>query len=146
MKRTAYLVLLLAGLSALSGYLISRINLIGKAGIALMYREYRFMRVWWQGALIVFGLLMLLLFVQNRAHRRLSTTKARLTHTACLLLALGGLVFTYLDFRNDLSHRLVGERFHLGVYLFWISWMLISLFFLSRPAAISSGKKAATNG
>lgn len=42
---------------------------------------------------------------------------------------LAGLYFTFSNFRNDLSHRLLGERFHLGIYLYWIGFCIISLFY-----------------
>ena len=128
--RTLPFLLLLAGLSVLSGHLLSKINIIGRSGIALFYKEYRFFRFWWKGTLVVFGSLLLLFWLQGYLQRKLGNQQARLLHITALVIAVIGLYFTYSDFRNDVSHRLVGERFHLGFYLFWIGWMLVSLFYL----------------
>jgi hypothetical protein len=132
MKRTAPFVLLLASLSALSGYLLSKASLTGRAGISLFYKEYTFLKTWWQGALIVFAVLMLLMLVQGLANRKLSFHKAGFLQLLLLLLALTGAWFTFQDFRHTVSHRLLGERFHLGAYLFWVDWILICLFFLTQ--------------
>jgi hypothetical protein len=71
------------------------------------------------------------LFLLHRfLQRHLFRKHADLLHIAALVIAIIGLYFTYSDFRNDFSHRLLGERFHLGFYLFWIGWMLISLYYL----------------
>jgi hypothetical protein len=131
-KSTSFILLLLAALATLSGYLLSKASLVGKVGITLVYKEYSFLKVWWQGALAVFACWLLLLLVQGWAGRRAKGGNAALAHVAALLLATIGLFFTYQDFRNNLSHRLLGERFHIGGYLFWIGWMIISLFYLFR--------------
>lgn len=44
------------------------------------------------------------------------------------MIAVAGIYFSYLDFRRTLSHRWLGERFHLGVYLFWVGWIAITIF------------------
>lgn len=123
---------LLAALAALSGYLLSKASLVGKAGITLVYKEYSFLKVWWQGALAVLACWLLLFLIQGWASRRAKGGNAALAQVVALVLAAIGLFFTYQDFRNNLSHRLLGERFHLGGYLFWIGWMIISLFYLFR--------------
>jgi hypothetical protein len=129
-KRTAPFLFLLAGLAFVSGYLLSKINIIGKAGIALFYKEYRFFRFWWKGTLAVFGIWMFLFWLQGFLQRKLVRQQAKLLHLTALVIAVIGLFFTFRDFRDDVSHRLIGERFHLGFYLFWVGWMLISLFYL----------------
>lgn len=123
---------LLTGLATLSGWLLSKISLVGKAGIATAYKEYRFLRTWWQAGGVVFLIWLLLFFLQYRAQSRLSPSRSRWVHIAAIVAAVAGLFFTYSDFRNDLSHRWLGERFHLGAYLFWIGWILVSIFFLTR--------------
>lgn len=112
--------------------MLSKASLVGKAGITLMYREYSFLKVWWQGALAVFACWLLFFLVQDWATRKAKKGNAALAHVAALMLAAIGLYFTYQDFQNDLSHRLLGEQFHLGAYLFWIGWMIISLYYLFR--------------
>lgn len=131
-KSTSFLFVLLAALAALTGYLLSRASLIGKAGITLVYKEYSFLKVWWQGALAVLACWLLLLGIQGWASRSAKGSNAALAHRVAIVLAAVGLFFTYLDFHNNVSHRLLGERFHLGGYLFWIGWMIISLFYLFR--------------
>jgi hypothetical protein len=131
-KRTAPFVLLLASLSTVSGYLLSKASLTGRAGISLFYKEYRFLKSWWQGASVVFVVLMILMALQGLASRKLSFHQARLLQIIMLLLALTGAWFTFQDFRHTLSHRLLGERFHLGAYLVWADWILICLFFLTQ--------------
>jgi hypothetical protein len=138
--RTFPFLALLAGLSVVAGYLLSKATLIGRTGIALFYKEYRFFRYWWKGALAVFAVWLLLFLLHRFLHRKLARQQATLLHSTALVIAAIGLYFTYRDFRDDFSHRLLGERFHLGFYLFWIGWMLIGLFYLfqGRRRPISS--------
>jgi hypothetical protein len=136
MKRSWFLLFLLVILSVISGYLLSKASLVGKAGISLFYREYQFLKVWWQGALVVFGVLFLLFLIQAAVQRKTARGTANFIHILCILLALAGLYFTYNDFRHDLSHRLLGERFHLGAYLFWIGWVMVSMFLLAQKKPV----------
>lgn len=129
-KRTAPFLLLLTGLSVLSGYLLSKASLVGRTGINLFYKEYRFLKTWYKGAALVLGVWLLLFFLHRLAQNKLSQSRAKLVHVLAILAALVGLYFTYADFRNTLSHQLLGERFHLGAYLFWIGWLLIAVFHL----------------
>jgi hypothetical protein len=96
----------------------------------LFYKEYRFFRYWWKGTLAVFGIWLLLFWLQGLLQRKLVRQQATLLHSTALGIAVIGLFFTYRDFRDDVSHRVIGERFHLGFYLFWVGWMMISLFYL----------------
>jgi hypothetical protein len=57
---------------------------------------------------------------------------AIIIQVVALLIAIAGLLFSYADFRHTLSHRWLGERFHLGVYLFWLVWMAICVFILLK--------------
>jgi hypothetical protein len=132
---------LLLGLAVVAGYLLSKATLIGRTGIALFYKEYHLFRYWWKGALLIFCVWVLLFLLHHFLQRHLFRRHAALLHITAIVIAVIGLYFTYSDFRNDLSHRLLGERFHLGFYLFWIGWMLISLYYLfqRRRTAPSSG-------
>ena len=138
LKRTLSLLLFLAALSLMSGYLMSKISLLGKVGIGLLYKQYSFMKIWWQGALIIFGALLLILILSAIARQVLKPVTGIIVHILSLMLAIGGLYFTYNDFRNDISHRLLGERFHIGVYLFWLGWISISLFYLFSKKKVSA--------
>lgn len=131
-KSTSFILLLLSALAVLSGYLLSKASLVGKLGMTLVYKEYSFLKVWWQGALAVLAAWLVLLLIQGGVNRRAKGGNAALAQVVALVLAAIGLFFTYQDFRNNLSHRLLGERFHIGGYLFWIGWMIISLFYLFR--------------
>lgn len=110
---------------------MSKPSLIGRIGISLFYHEYRFLRTWWKGALAVFGTLIVLLILQGIAEQKLTPRYARLIHVAMILLALAGLYFTYSDFQHTTTHRWLKEKFHIGAYLFWIGWMIVSLFYLT---------------
>lgn len=139
MKHKSLLILLLLALSAVTGYVLSKASLVGRVGISLFYKQYRFLKVWWQAGLLVFVVWLLLAFLQGWAQRKLSSTTAKLIQVVTIVIALAGLFFTYQDFRHTTSHRWLGERFHLGGYLFWIGWIIISVFYLTeRRTAISS--------
>lgn len=130
LKRTIYLLFFLALLSMLSGYLMSKATLIGRIGISLFYKKYSFLKIWWQGALVVFAGLLLVLILHIVLQRTLKKISAIIAFMVSLFLGICGLYFSYSDFRGDLSHRLLGERFHLGAYLFWMGWICISLVYL----------------
>lgn len=135
MLRNLPFIVFLAILSMIAGYLLSRMSWIGRVGINLLHKEYKFLKVWYQGAGVVFVIWMVLFLLQSWAQKKLSVAGSRVTNVIALLVAVAGLYITYRDFRSDFSHGLLKERFHLGAYLFWIGWMSISLFFLSKPAA-----------
>jgi hypothetical protein len=118
-------------LALLSGWLMSKPSLVGRIGIDLFYREYGFLRVWWQGALAVFSTWIILLFLQGLAHYKIPGQKSAWVQVGMIALALAGFYFTYRDFKDNLSHRWLKERFHIGAYLFWAGCLLISLFYLT---------------
>lgn len=133
MKRLAFLVIFLTALSTLSGYLLSKATWISRVGMSLFYNQYNFLKTWWKGALLVFSVLMILLIIQTIVQSKLPSIAAKIFHTIMLFAALVGLYFTYRDFRHTLSHRWLGERFHIGVYIFWLGWITISLFYIFQP-------------
>src|SRR5689334_12054514 len=126
MKKITILSFFLAALSVLSGVLLSKSSFIGKVGIHFFYQQYKFLRIWWQGALVIFCFLMLLVGIHLMVQKMLDFKTARFTYLLALAVALVGLYLTYLDFRQSLSHRLLGERFHIGAYLFWLGWISIN--------------------
>ena len=134
MRRTASFVFILAALSAVSGVLLSKASLTGRVGISLFYKEYKFLKTWWQGALVVFAFLLLILWLLGLAEKNFSKQKAVLFYITTIFLALAGLFLTYHDFTHTITHRLLGERFHLGAYLFWLDWVLICLFYLTKKS------------
>lgn len=137
MKRYGSFILLLAILSGISGYMLSKSSWIGKVGISLFYQQYEFLKIWWQAGLVVFVLLMVIFALHAILKNKLSGSGGNIACIVLLLIAITGLYGTYHDFRHDFSHRMLGERFHIGAYLFWISWMLISLFFLFRKKGVN---------
>jgi hypothetical protein len=138
-KRISILVVFLAALSCLSGYLMSKASFIGRLGMTYVYKEYRFLKTWWKGALTVFIVWMILLIIQLIIERKLSKQKAIVVHVIFILRALAGLYFTYSDFQNTTSHRWLKERFHIGAYLFWLGWIIISVFcMIQKRKRISS--------
>ncbi len=132
MKRTIYFLLLLAMLSAASGYLMSKASWIARVDITFFHKQMNLLKIWWQGAIAVFIVLTLLFLLHAFIQKRLSNTSARILHFILLLTAIAGMYLTYDDFTTNLSHRLTGKRFHYGVYLWWMGWILTCIFFLFR--------------
>lgn len=137
LKQNVILVISLALFSLLTGYLLSAISFIGKAGISMFYQQYEFLKIWWKGALLVFIVWIGLFLIQNAAYKRVSKANSNIISIVSLLVAIAGLFFSYKDFRNSLSHRWLGERFHLGVYLFWLGCIVISVFFLLKRTSFA---------
>ena len=127
-KRISLLIVFLVALASLCGYLMSKASFIGRLGMTYVYKEYRFLKTWWQGALTVFVVWIVLLIIQTIVEKKLSKAIATAVHVVFILLALVGLYFTYLDFQHTTSHRWLKEKFHIGAYLFWLGWVVISAF------------------
>lgn len=127
-KPVSLLIVFLAALAALSGYLMSKASFIGRLGMTFVYKEYGFLKTWWKGALAVFVVWMILLIIQAIVERKLSKQAAAIIHIIFILLALAGLYFTYSDFQHTTTHRWLKEKFHIGAYLFWLGWIIISVF------------------
>lgn len=134
MKRNyPLLIFILALISLLSGNLTKGVSFVGKLGINLFYKEYKFFKVWWQAALVCFALMIIVTLILYFVDRALQGTKRKTVLLIFFFVFLAGLYFTFKDFRSDLSHRLLGERFHLGIYLYWIGFCVISLFYAFTP-------------
>lgn len=119
-----------AAATALETYLISKISLIGRIGIATVHREYRLLRSAPKTFALFFGIQIVIILVLTISFSRM---QRRFAVTIAWLLLLGGcagLLLTYLDFLHTYSHRLLKERFHLGFYLFWLGWIGSCLVFL----------------
>ncbi|MBA3830191.1 MAG: cytochrome d ubiquinol oxidase subunit II [Taibaiella sp.] len=146
MRPRSFLIITLALLSIFVGHLLSKASWVTRVGMTFFYKEYNFLKIWWQGAIAVFVVWMLVMMAHSIIHRRFALPKARLISFLVLLLACAGLYATYTDFHNNLAHRLLGKRFHTGFYLFWGGWMIISLFYLfqKKVTATGPGSKDAT--
>lgn len=145
MKRNSILVFALALFSLIDGYLLSAISFVGRAGISLFYTQYQFLKTWWKGALLVFTIWMILFAVQSVIHKKISKTLSNTLNAAIMIIAVAGLYLSYSDFRNSLSHRWLGERFHLGVYLFWLGWIAITIFVLMKKKPVDIDVNAAAS-
>lgn len=130
MKKQLLLLGFLFFLSCLCGYFLSKASLVGRIGINLFYKQYKFLKIWWHGALLIFIILVIFMFLQGIIQKKLPVLKARMVHIAMIMLAIIGLYLTFYDFRHTTTHRWLGERFHIGGYLFWLGWICISIFYL----------------
>lgn len=130
MKRHYGQLLFLTFLSVVAGYLLSKVSLVGRMGMSLFYKEYQFLRSWWKDSVLLFVVFMVLFALHNFAAKRLPGRSAGKVFIISAVLAVAGLYISYDDFRHTISHHLLGERFHIGVYLFWIGWIATSLYFI----------------
>ena len=143
MKRNyPLLIFILTLISLLSGNLTKGVSFVGKMGINLFYKEYKFFKVWCPAALVCFASMIIVTVPLYLVDKSLRGVTRKIVLLLLFFVFLSGLYFTFKDFRNDLSHRLLGERFHLGIYLYWIGFCVISLFY----ALTSSGKQKAVSG
>lgn len=120
---------ILIPLAIVAGWSLSKATLIGKVGIHFLHREYTFLNAWWKGALFAWGIWVILEITQYLVWKKYRRNINLAIQSCCIFLAASGLYFTYLDFRT-FSHGLLGEHFHLGGYLIWIGWCIISIFFI----------------
>ena len=128
-KKLITLNVILVPLAVITGWTLSKSTFVGKVGINLLHREYAFLNTWWKGALLIWVVWIVLEIIQHRIWKKYSRNINLTVQSTFIALAITGLYFSYLDFRT-FSHGLLGERFHLGGYLFWIGWCIISIFFL----------------
>lgn len=128
-KKIISLNVLLIPLAIIVGWTLSKATVIGKVGIHFLHREYLFLNSWWKGALLVWGVWIVLEIIQYRIWKRSRRNINLAIQTSFIFLAVLGLYFTYLDFKT-FSHGLLGDRFHIGGYLFWIGWVIINIFFI----------------
>jgi hypothetical protein len=128
-KKLITLNAILVPLAIIAGWTLSKATLVGKVGIHVLHREYLFLNSWWKGALLIWGVWVVLEIIQLLIWKRYLRNINLAVQSFFIFLAVLGLYFTYLDFRT-FSHGILGERFHLGGYLFWIGWCIISIFFI----------------
>jgi hypothetical protein len=128
-KKLITLNAILISLAVIAGWTLSKATLVGKVGIHVLHREYLFLNSWWKGALLIWVIWIVLEIIQYRIWKRYLRNINLAAQSSFIFLAVLGLYFTYLDFRT-FSHGILGERFHIGGYLFWIGWSIISIFFI----------------
>ena len=124
------MLIFLTALSVVAGYLLSKVSIVGRMGMKIFYKEYLFLRSWWKDTLLLFVVLMILFAVQAYLKQKLPPDRSNKIFLISVVFALAGLYISYDDFRHTLSHHFLGERFHIGVYLFWIGWMATGIYFI----------------
>ncbi|MDR1877714.1 MAG: hypothetical protein LBQ84_08845 [Flavobacteriaceae bacterium] len=133
MKRFSLLLVFEIIISVVSGILMSRMSWLGRIGINLVRTEYKFFKFWWKTALVLFAIQITIILIQWMVKRFCNPKGSRLIFFLFLLLGIAGLGYTYYDFSTVYEHRIMKERFHLGVYLFWAGWVASNLYFLVTP-------------
>ena len=128
-KRIITLNTILVPLAIIAGWTLSKASLVGKVGIHVLHREYLFLNSWWKGALLIWVIWLVLEIVQYQILKRYRRSINLMIQVAFIFLAVLGIYYTYLDFKT-FSHGILGDRFHIGGYLFWIGWCIISIFFI----------------
>jgi len=128
-KKLITLNAILVFLAIIAGWTLSKATLVGKVGIHVLHREYLFLNSWWKGALLIWGIWVVLEIIQYQLWKRYRWNINLTVQSSSIFLAILGMYFTYLDFKT-FSHGMLGDRFHIGGYLFWIGWCIISIFFI----------------
>ncbi len=123
MKNKIIHLLILAFSSLLSGIMISKMSFIGKVGITIIYNDYTILKSWWKTALLMFVIQVVLFLVLNSWNNKTEgTVKKYLLPIIFLLIGMIGWGYSYYDF-TETSHRMMKTSFHIGFYLFWITWL-----------------------
>lgn len=141
MKRISNILFLQAILSVIAGSLISKMSWIGRVGVTWFMPQYKIFKSWWQTAIVLFLVQVLVLGIQWLVKRKASNKAAVITSMSFLLIGLAGLYFTYNDFQSTFTHRLMKEKFHLGFYIFWLGWVINSIYLLASRRTIRSEDK-----
>ena len=134
MKNFKILVCLQLLLSVVSGVLVSQMSFLGRLGISIAYRQYSLFKSWWETAIVFAVIQILLTLLQRYIAMKRPVNKARMFSALLMVVAIAGLYGTYHDFTTTFSHKLLKEKFHLGFYLFWLTWILGNVYFLFTSA------------
>ena len=142
-RKTGILIFCQAVFTILQVYFISKISWIGKIGIRFAYKEYSFLRSPLKTYMLLFGVQLIVIALLIYAYNKLDRKKYLLTIAGVVVVTVIGLLFTYNDFSNTYTHRLLKERFHLGFYLFWLGIIASCVFFAVLPRPIKKGPDSA---
>ncbi|PZP46484.1 MAG: hypothetical protein DI598_12055 [Pseudopedobacter saltans] len=130
MKNYKILICLQLVLSIISGVLVSKMSFLGRLGINIVYKEYTLFKTWWKTAIVMAIIQVLLTLIQQYMGQKQPANKAKMFSAILLVVAIAGLYGTYNDFTTTFSHKILKEKFHLGFYLFWLTWIIGNLYFL----------------
>lgn len=128
MKKILNLILLQAIISLISGILLSKMSLVGKIGISVVYTEYALLKSWWKAALVVFAIQLITMAILYVCKRFLIYKTFVIVNLVLIILGLLGLFFTYIDFTAT-SHKYMNSSFHTGGYLVWAGWFINCIYF-----------------
>ncbi|WP_177762942.1 hypothetical protein [Flavobacterium sp. I3-2] len=128
MKKILNLILLQGIISLISGILLSKMSLVGKIGISVVYTEYSLLKTWWKGALVVFLIQLILIAILYVSKRFALYKNFVIINLVLVILGLLGLFFTYIDFTTT-SHKYMNSKFHSGGYLVWAGWFINCIYF-----------------
>ena len=130
MKNFKVLICLQLLLSVVSGVLVSKMSFLGRLGINIAYKQYSLFKTWWKTALVMAVIQILITLIQRYINQKQPANKAKMFSAILLVVAIAGLYGTYNDFTTTFSHKILKEKFHLGFYLFWLTWILGNVYFL----------------
>jgi len=134
MKISKLLIPLQALLSLISGILVAQMSWLGRVGIDLLHKDYSIFKSWWQTAIAFFVIQIILDIIQFIIKKR--SAKSGLFIGIILILGLLGLYATFHDFTTNFSHKILKEKSHTGFYLFWLTWIGSSIYFMFAPKKV----------
>lgn len=137
MKNKIILILVQALLSTISGIMIANMSFVGKVGIGLFYTQYHLFKIWWQTALLLFSIQVVLVLLLSLIQAYSKIFIAKTIALVVLLLSGWGGYLTYKDFTTT-SHRYMSSSFHFGFYIFWTSVAATAVYFLVTKKKIRS--------
>jgi len=118
MKKILNLILIQGIISLISGILFSKMSLVGKIGITVVYREYSILKTWWKAALLVFLIQLIIIAILYLSKRFLIFKTFIIINLITVIIGILGLFFTYIDFTST-SHKYMNSNFHNAGYLVW---------------------------
>jgi len=128
MKKILNLILIQGIISLISGILFSKMSLVGKIGITVVYREYSILKTWWKAALLVFLIQLIIIAILYLSKRFLIFKTFIIINLITVIIGILGLFFTYIDFTST-SHKYMNSNFHNAGYLVWAGWFINCLYF-----------------
>lgn len=145
MKRFWVIFIIQLCISLISAYLITQMYWLGKIGVSLFYTEYAILKSFWKVALILFSVQTLFLIILHTLYSFRKILALKILSGIISISSLLGLAYAVYDFSETFSHRILKEKFHIGVYLFLISIFCLSVFYFfieKKKNVILNNKKS----